>query len=493
MWSNGISTSAINPVWKFLLPILAVWIVLYGSFALGRPPLNDGPNTVHAEIAREMLTRHNWFHPYANGFPVKSTSRVLDWSIATSYRLFGVADWSARLPIALTVLALLVSVFFFARRIFGGNAAGFYAALFLLVWPGTFLATRALTSAPFLCFGTTVLAFALWQLLIEKKVAFWTAITVSVVACALVALTASWPDIIPPLVIVMLCWAVRFISNSEEQRSYFLWGWAITAYVFASFIDWHGHADSTSMAIPMVTILPLPPLALQLGGWLAASETFGDKAIGQRIARWVFAIGAVLIVIAIFFAIHGPVSFSVSGTPVLITTPWTRVSLLIGAAALIVGVVGNLVFQRRNQVRIAHCFLAGTLGGLIVAIQVGQIIGSPQSSSQILADAIRPELSPNDVVVIDGRYPDASSLVFYLERPVLLALRASAGGIGAASVSMPPQGTVDVNQVWSGPARVFLWTSTDAPLAVPGQSYVIARSGGKQILSNEPDHGGASF
>jgi hypothetical protein len=487
VWSDGISTTAANPVWRFLLPVMGLWVVLYASFSLGRPPLNDGPDTIHAEIAREMLARHDWLNPYANGFPITSTSRVLDWSIASSYRLFGVADWSARLPISITIFAVTVIVFFLGRKLFDGDVAGFYAALFLLVWPGTFLATRALTSAPFLCLGTAALAFLLWQILNERRISTAVAIVFSFVACALVVFIAGWPNCILPLAIVGLAWIVMLIKDLQERRSYFLWGWTITAYMFSSFIDWQSHANTTSKALPMVTILPLPPLAILLGGWLEASETLLDKAVGQRIARWIFAIGAVLIGLAAFFAIHGPVSFRVSGTPVLVTTPWTRVPLLIGATALIAGVVGNLIFHRRKQVRIAHCFLAGTLAGLIVAFQVGEIISSPQSSSQILAEAIRPELNSTDIVVIDGQYKDASSLVFYLERPALLAVQPNAAQGGAA------QGTVDVNQIWPGSARIFLWTNVDHPLAVSGQSYVIAQSGGKEILSNEGNSGGASF
>ena len=58
---------------------------------------------------------------------------------------------------------------------------------------------------------------------------------------------------------------------------------------------------------------------------------------------------------------------------------------------------------------------------------------------------------------------------------------------------MALRGAVAINQVWAGSSRVFLWTSADHPLAVPGQSYVVASSGGKQILSNQRDSGGATF
>jgi 4-amino-4-deoxy-L-arabinose transferase-like glycosyltransferase len=469
----SISQKSANSLWKFLLPILGLWVVLYGSFSLGKPPLNDGPNTIHAEIAREMLTRHDLTHAYANGFPVKSTSRVLDWSIAFSYRLFGVADWSARLPIALTILALIIIVFFFARKLFGGNAAALYAALFFLVWPGTFLSTRELDSAPFLCLGTMVVAFVLWTLLIEKRLALGTGIAASAITCALILLTASWPEALLPLAIVAICWVFRSLPDETKQRVYFLWSWAICAYIFTGFFDRQEHT-------PLNWIIPLPPLALVLGDMLASNETYADESSGRRVARWIFGIGLVVALILIAVALHRPIGFGAHQVDVFIAQ-------LVAAAAVIAGVTGNLIYRSRNKPRIANCFLAGTLGGILVAIQVGLILASPLHSSQILADAIRPELNSTDIVAIDGKYPQASSLVFYLERPVLLAVPAS------AAATSPQAGTVAIDRAWSGTARVFLWTSAEHPLAVPGQSYVVASSGGKQILSNERNSGGASF
>src|SRR5271170_2683639 len=159
---SGIPNRSTNPAWKFLLPLFGLWLLLYGSYALLRPPLPDGPGTMHAEIAREMVARHDWSAAYVNGVAVESSSRALDWTIAASYKLFGVADWSARLPNALCVLALAAIAFFFGRRLFVWNAAGLYTALFVLAWPGTFVATRDLTSVPFLCAETALIGFALW-------------------------------------------------------------------------------------------------------------------------------------------------------------------------------------------------------------------------------------------------------------------------------------------------------------------------------------------
>jgi hypothetical protein len=46
---------------------------------------------------------------------------------------------------------------------------------------------------------------------------------------------------------------------------------------------------------------------------------------------------------------------------------------------------------------------------------------------------------------------------------------------------------------WNGSGRVFLWTTLQSAPALPGNAYLIARDGGKEILSNQPNSGGASF
>jgi 4-amino-4-deoxy-L-arabinose transferase-like glycosyltransferase len=50
-----------------LLGILALWLLFYASFTLFSPPLLDDADSVHAEVAREMLLRHDYVTLYANG------------------------------------------------------------------------------------------------------------------------------------------------------------------------------------------------------------------------------------------------------------------------------------------------------------------------------------------------------------------------------------------------------------------------------------------
>src|SRR5262245_49043197 len=131
---------------SFLVLVVLAWAVIYlGS--LFQPPLLDDADTVHAEAAREMATGGDWITLHINnGFRYLEKAPLMYWCVAVSFKLFGVHDWSARLPIALGVLALLLVVYRLGRRVFNeenqGEEAGLYSALVLATGSGPFIFTR---------------------------------------------------------------------------------------------------------------------------------------------------------------------------------------------------------------------------------------------------------------------------------------------------------------------------------------------------------------
>src|ERR1700751_4190590 len=122
--------------------ITLVWgmIDFAGMFT---PALLDDVDSVHAEAAREMLYRHDWVTLYTNGVRYLEKAPMMYWSIATSYRLFGVSDWSTRLPLMLGVLALLFATYKLGRFAYG-EAGGLYSAVVLATSIGPYIFTRFL-------------------------------------------------------------------------------------------------------------------------------------------------------------------------------------------------------------------------------------------------------------------------------------------------------------------------------------------------------------
>ena len=125
----------------FIALIVLVWAVVYlGS--MFSPPLMDDADTVHAEAAREMVEHNDWVTLKINdGFRYLEKAPLMYWCVAASYKIFGVHDWSARFPIALGMLALLLVVYRIGRR-FYGDEGGLYAALALATGFGPFIYTR---------------------------------------------------------------------------------------------------------------------------------------------------------------------------------------------------------------------------------------------------------------------------------------------------------------------------------------------------------------
>jgi 4-amino-4-deoxy-L-arabinose transferase-like glycosyltransferase len=117
-----------------------MFVYVAGMF---QPGLLDDADSVHAEAAREMVLRHDWVTLYINGFRYLEKAPLMYWSIAASFKSFGVAEWSARLPLVLGVLALMGCVFALGRR-FYGDEGGFYAALIVATGSGIYLYTRFL-------------------------------------------------------------------------------------------------------------------------------------------------------------------------------------------------------------------------------------------------------------------------------------------------------------------------------------------------------------
>jgi 4-amino-4-deoxy-L-arabinose transferase-like glycosyltransferase len=122
--------------------LLLVWMLVYvaGMFT---PGLLDDADSVHAEAAREMVLRHDWVTLHIDGVRYLEKAPLMYWAIASSFKAFGVHDWSARLPVVLGVLALIACTCAFGRRFFG-EEGGFYAALAIATSPGVYIFTRFL-------------------------------------------------------------------------------------------------------------------------------------------------------------------------------------------------------------------------------------------------------------------------------------------------------------------------------------------------------------
>jgi 4-amino-4-deoxy-L-arabinose transferase-like glycosyltransferase len=653
--------SSISPTNRNRLILIALWFILYASFTLITPPLLDDADSVHAEVAREMLLRNDWVTLYANGIRYLEKAPLLYWSMALSYKLFGIHNPSARLPLALTVLALALTLEGFARRAFHSTRAGLYAGLILLSSFGIFIFTRIIIPDADLCLWLTLSILCYWLTEQTPKPHHRAPHTPSpfiegnpspilcwafAACCALNVLTKGLIGIVFPILIVLAHlaltrrnlravlgrlnqlhpisstlvfffiaapwhilialanptqgnpgnlafshghWSVPlptdgnvhgwlwfyFVNehllrylNLRVPRDYdtvplaLFWGliliWLMpwSAFLFRAFatVPWRkafrplvsirtlNQDESARLLLGLWALIPLlffslstrqeyyvlpalPAMMLLIAAWLDAEATEAESFIvpnplvraGQRISVVLFVLGSITAIIAGFFALHAhtpnpntdlasllkqnPSDYALSFGHFLDLNAQAMGAfhspLMLTAVALFGGTLVNWLCRRNYKPHAGNLWLAGATFAFLLAAHSGLQIFSPVLTSYRLAQAIAPELKPDDIIIIHGEYESASSLGFYLQRPSsesqpihIFEGRSSNLWYGSFFPDAPPifEDAVSLSLKWTDRRRVFLWQDLSQPVpALPGRTYFIAQSGGKEILSNQPN------
>ena len=98
---------------SLLLAGFCAFLFVYG---LGQFGLIGADEPRYAQVAREMLERHDWITPVLGGRPWLEKPPLYYWQAMLAYSIFGVSDWAARLPSALDASLQVLAVYFFLRR-----------------------------------------------------------------------------------------------------------------------------------------------------------------------------------------------------------------------------------------------------------------------------------------------------------------------------------------------------------------------------------------
>src|SRR6266850_3039309 len=126
---------------RWLLSLLGAVVVFVLLYQLGGAALFEPDEGRNSEKAREILVLNDWITPHENFHAVLDKPIFYYWLVALSYKLFGVSEWSARLPSALAAMACAWLVYCFARARWGRGEA-LWAVLILLTSTEFFLMGR---------------------------------------------------------------------------------------------------------------------------------------------------------------------------------------------------------------------------------------------------------------------------------------------------------------------------------------------------------------
>jgi 4-amino-4-deoxy-L-arabinose transferase-like glycosyltransferase len=154
----GEGATSISRLSRLIWPI----VLLLLFYQLGAPALFEPDEGRNAEKAREVLVLDDWVTPHENFHPVLDKPIFFYWLIATAYALFGMSEWSARLPSALAAFGCVALVYRFSR-VQHGPWAALWSALILLTSVEFFVLARIVIFDMTLTFFITLALYSFYQ------------------------------------------------------------------------------------------------------------------------------------------------------------------------------------------------------------------------------------------------------------------------------------------------------------------------------------------
>jgi 4-amino-4-deoxy-L-arabinose transferase-like glycosyltransferase len=182
-----------QPGSRYQLIVVLLATLIFGASIASPPSLMDDVDSVQAQIARNMLESGDWVTARLDGVAYLEKAPLKYWLMAISYRIFGVHDWAARIPLALSAILLCWVTARFGTWAFGWRG-GLYAGVVLSTCAGLFLFTRILIPDVMLTLAITIALWSLMRALDEEEerptrwaLTMWAAVGVGLLLKGLIA------------------------------------------------------------------------------------------------------------------------------------------------------------------------------------------------------------------------------------------------------------------------------------------------------------------
>lgn len=196
----------------YVVGIILFWALIYIP-GLASPGMMDDADSEHAQIGREMLAQHDFVTMHVNGVRYLDKAPLPYWITAGGYAIFGVSEFSARLPLTLFALGSLLGVFWLGREM-AGEQAGFFSALVLGTAIGPYIYTRFEIPDIMVGFWLVVTVYLFWRTLDQpnpSRLLCWSL----GVATACNVLTKGLIGVVFPVAIIggylLLTWNLRHL------------------------------------------------------------------------------------------------------------------------------------------------------------------------------------------------------------------------------------------------------------------------------------------
>jgi 4-amino-4-deoxy-L-arabinose transferase-like glycosyltransferase len=153
--------------WLIVLTLSAffLWFIDLGSVAL-----RDWDEGYYATVSQDMFNRNTWLYPTYQGQPFLLKPPLLFWLIHLSYSLFGISEWTSRLPSAFLAACGVPLLYLIGRELFVNHSAAIFSAgVYLTLLPAVRLGRLAMLDGMI----NTFFLLAILSLLKGKKSPYW--------------------------------------------------------------------------------------------------------------------------------------------------------------------------------------------------------------------------------------------------------------------------------------------------------------------------------
>jgi 4-amino-4-deoxy-L-arabinose transferase-like glycosyltransferase len=275
------------------LPI-TLWLtgVLISGILAGFPATRRTQEARVLVVAREMLGHgiHAWLIPHANGVMRLQKPPLAYWLTAISFKLFGINEWTGRLPAVLAGWGTVAVTFTVARRSFGRRIALLSGVILASMWLQPRLSMLAETDVLATFFVTSATA-AFWRaVVIRERSAFWFHIASAAIAGAV--MSKGPPGFYPLLFLV--AWPIfrrgdrpiwRWITSGAPLTAIFLgapwWAYILLTVGYQTLVT-ELHAVTTGRDHGGSPLVYVPILLVAMAPW----SIFTLIATWKAAARW---------------------------------------------------------------------------------------------------------------------------------------------------------------------------------------------------------------
>ncbi len=151
---------------------VALGMIIFFSFQLGRYPLLDPDEPRYAASAEEMLHTGNWNNIFFNGKVRWDKPPVFYWLIASAVGILGSEEWVIRLPSVLAALGILTMLAYMMYQKHGLEAS-LFSVIILATMVEFYVVGRLAITDMTLAFWITASLFFFYQVIFLDKTYSW--------------------------------------------------------------------------------------------------------------------------------------------------------------------------------------------------------------------------------------------------------------------------------------------------------------------------------